>query len=71
MPDNKHPQNSELCVTENVKIWVVKMCTGLVQIMIRSGRRLCRLGKEAISSTTGTQNSEIFQNDTGKLVFIE
>jgi hypothetical protein len=63
-------QNSELCVTENMKIWVVKMCTGFVQIMIRSRHGFCKLGKEALSSTAGTQNFEIFQNDTEKIVFL-
>jgi len=69
LPDNKNLQSSELCVTEHKKIWVVKMCTGFVQIMIRSGRGFCSLGKEALSSTAGTQNFEIFQNDTDKVVF--
>ena len=63
-------QNSELYVTENIKIWVVKMCTGFVQIIIRSGCGFGRLGKEALSSATGTQNFEIFQNDTEIVIFL-
>jgi hypothetical protein len=51
-------------VTENLKILAVKMCTGFVQIMIRSGLGFCKLGKEALSLATGTQNFEIFQNET-------
>jgi len=31
-----------LCVTEHIKILVVKMCTGFVQIMIRSGHGFCK-----------------------------
>ena len=57
-------------MTEYIKIWVVKMCTGFVQIVIRSGHGFCKLGKEALSSTTGTQNFKIFQNDTDKVVFL-
>ena len=56
-------------MTEHKKIWFVKMCTEFVQIMIRLGHGFCRLGKEALSSTAGTQNFEIFQNDTDKVVF--
>jgi choline-glycine betaine transporter len=52
-------------------VWVVKMCTVFVLIMIRSRCGFCKLGKEALSSTTGTQNFEIFQNDTEKVVFLE
>ena len=70
MPDNTHSQNIELLLTENIKILVVKMWTGFLQIMIRSGRGFCELGKEALSSTTGGQNFEIFQNDTDKVVFL-
>jgi len=69
LPENTHSQNSELWVTENLKIWFVKMWTGFVQIMIRSRCGFCELGKEALSSTTGTQNFEIFQNDTDKVIF--
>jgi len=71
LPDNTHSQNNELCVTENIKIWFVKMCTGFVQIMIRSGHGFCELDKEALSSTTGGQNFEMFQNDNEKVVFLE
>ena len=52
-----------------IKVWVVKMCTGFVQILIRSGPGFCELGKEACSST-GAQKFEIFQNDTDKVVFL-
>ena len=70
MPDNIHSQNSELYVTENIKIWVVKMCTGFVQIMIRYRCGFCKLGKESLSSASGTQNFEIFQYDTDKVAFL-
>jgi len=70
LPDNTHSQNSELLLNEKIKILVVKMWTGFVQIMIRSGRGFCELGKEALSSTTGTQNFEIFQNDTDEVIFL-
>jgi len=53
LPDNTHSQNSELCVTENIKIWVVKMWPGFVQMLMRSGRGFCKLDKEVLSSTTG------------------
>jgi hypothetical protein len=56
---------------ENIKMWVVKLWTGFVLIMIRSRSGFCELGREALSSTTGTQNFEIFQNDTDKVVFLE
>jgi hypothetical protein len=56
-------------VTENIKIWVVKMYTEFVQIVMRSGHGFCILGKEALPSRTGTQNFDIFQNDTDKVVF--
>jgi hypothetical protein len=59
-----------LYVTENIKICVVKMCTGFVQINIRSRRVFCKLGKEALSSTAGTQIFEIFQNGTDIVVFL-
>jgi hypothetical protein len=58
-------------VTENIKMWVVKMCTGFVQMLIRSGRGFCKLVKEALASTAGGQNFEIFQNDNEKIVFLE
>ena len=63
MPGNTHSQSSELCVTEDINVWVVKMCTGFVQIVIGYGCGFCILGKVAISST-GTQNFKVFQNDT-------
>ena len=71
MPDNTHSRKSELCVTENIKIWFVKMCTGFVQMLMRSGRGFCKLDKEALSSTTGGRNFEMFQNDNEKVVFLE
>jgi len=46
-----------------------EMCTEFVQFMIRSGHGFCRLGKETLSSTAGTQNFQIFQNDTDKVPF--
>jgi hypothetical protein len=58
-------------VTENIKILVVKMCSGFLQIMIRSIGGFCKLGREALSSTTETQIFEIFQNDTDKVAFLE
>jgi hypothetical protein len=42
----------------------MKMCTGLVWLMVRYGSGLCKLSKEASSSATGRQNIQIFQNDT-------
>jgi hypothetical protein len=56
-------------VTENLKILAVKMRNWFVQIMIRSGRGFYRLCKEVLSSTTGTQNFEIFQNETNDVAF--
>jgi hypothetical protein len=46
------------------------MYSGFVQIMVRSGHGFCRLGKEVLSSTTGTQFFEIFQNETKKVAFL-
>ena len=63
-------KSSELCVTENLKILAVKMCSGFVQIMIRSGRGFCRLRKKDLSSTNGTHNFEIFQIETNKVAFL-
>jgi hypothetical protein len=57
-------------VTENIKILVVKICTGFVQIKIRSGLVFCKLGKEALTSTAGTQYFDIFQNGTDIVVFL-
>jgi hypothetical protein len=44
------------------------MCSGFVQI--RTGGGFCRLGKEVLSSTTGTQILEIFQKETKKVAFL-
>ena len=54
-----------------MKTWVVKMCAGFVQMLIRSGRGFCKLVKEPLASTNGGQNFEIFQNDTDIVVFLE
>ena len=69
MADNTLSQNSELRVTENIKIWIVKMCTGFLQIMIRSGCGFGKLGKEALSSTAGTQMR--YFRMTQRVVFLE
>jgi hypothetical protein len=42
----------------------MKMCTGLVWLMIGYGGGFYKLCKEASSSATGRQNIHIFQNDT-------
>ena len=59
------------CVLLKMKTWVVKMCAGFVQMLIRSGRGFCKLVKEPLASTNGGQNFEIFQNDTDIVVFLE
>jgi len=41
----------------------MKVCTGLVWLMIRYGSGFCKRGKEA-SCEVGRQNIQIFQNDT-------
>ena len=42
----------------------MKMCAGLMWLMIRYGCGFHKHGKEASSSTAGRQNVQIFQNDT-------
>jgi hypothetical protein len=47
-----------------VKICVMKVCSGLMWLVMRYRSGFCRLGKEATSSTISRQNVQIFQNDT-------
>ena len=42
----------------------MKLCTGFVWFMIRYRSGFCKHGKEVLSSTTWTQNVQMFQNDT-------
>ena len=50
--------------TGNHRRDVMKVCAGLMWLMIRYRSGFCKLGKEASSSTAGRQNVQIFQNDT-------
>ena len=40
---------------EIIEIWVIKVCTGFMWVMIRYVSGFCVHGKEASSSTTGRQ----------------
>jgi len=42
----------------------MKVCTGLVWLMIRYGSEFCKRGMEASSCAAGRQNIQIFHNDT-------
>jgi len=50
-----------MCVTEHIKILVVKMCTGLVQILIRSGVGFAELVKRFYLQQLGYKTFRYFR----------
>jgi len=46
-----------------IKMWVIKVCTRFMWLMIRYGSGFCKC-KEYSFSRAGTQTVQIFQNDT-------
>jgi hypothetical protein len=48
----------------SVKRWVMKVCSGLMWLVIIYRSGFSKLGKETSSSTIRRQNIQIFQDDT-------
>jgi hypothetical protein len=43
---------------------VMKICTGLMWLVIRYGSGFCKISKEALSCAAGRQNIQLFQINT-------